>query len=358
MFIRVALNLPTNYLLDYNCIENVLPYQRVLVPLGKSFRIAFIVEINIEPDCDKSKIKDIFKILDAEPLLDSSLQKVIKSASEYYQTSIYNLIKISMPRNFFIKENIQNKKTECIKLSKHFDKKLTAKQRDLVIFLQQDKHLSIKKLEEKGISKSVINTAVKNKIVNKISRDFIPVLKSQGQDRHKVLNQEQELAFKEITASLNKYTSFLLYGVTGSGKTEVYLQVIDEVIKKGKQALVLIPEINLTPQTLSRFKTRFNEHIVVLHSKISQTEKSQSWYLVKKGVAKIVISTRSGVLFDFKNLGVIIVDEEHDRSFKQQSGLRYSARNLAVLRASMQNIPIVLGSATPSLDSYYNSKQG
>lgn len=172
------------------------------------------------------------------------------------------------------------------------------------------------------------------------------------------LNSEQRAAFEAIRAGLGGFQAFLLAGVTGSGKTEVYLQLIHQVLAAGKQALVLIPEINLGPQTLARFEQRFNARIALLHSSVNDRERLDAWLAARDGEADIVIGTRSALFTPLKNPGLIIIDEEHDASYKQQEGLRYHARDLALLRARQENLPIVLGSATPSLESLHNAHAG
>ena len=161
-----------------------------------------------------------------------------------------------------------------------------------------------------------------------------------------------------VRASFGGFRSFLLAGVTGSGKTEVYLQLIRQTLEAGKQALVLIPEINLGPQTLDRFARRFNARIALLHSGLNDRERLDAWLAARDGDAEIVIGTRSALFTPLKNPGLIIVDEEHDASYKQQEGARYSARDLAVWRARQLGIPIVLGSATPSLETWHHAQTG
>ena len=172
------------------------------------------------------------------------------------------------------------------------------------------------------------------------------------------LNTAQRNAVTTISATLGGFASFLLDGVTGSGKTEVYLQIIRQVIADGRQALVLVPEIGLTPQLVNRFAERFGQTLAVMHSGLSDRERLQAWLLARNGVAPIVIGTRSAVFTPLKNPGIIIIDEEHDLSFKQQDGFRYHARDVAVWRARQLGIPIVLGSATPSFESLYNAERG
>ena len=151
---------------------------------------------------------------------------------------------------------------------------------------------------------------------------------------------------------------YLLEGVTGSGKTEVYLNLIKPVLEKNKQALILVPEIGLTPQTINRFKKRFNVPVEVIHSGLNDTERLNAWLAARDKIAGIVIGTRSALLTPFLDLGIIIVDEEHDASYKQQDSLRYHARDVAVMRANKEKIPVVLGSATPALETLHNALTG
>ena len=171
------------------------------------------------------------------------------------------------------------------------------------------------------------------------------------------LNSEQATAVGAIRAEDNQFSPWLLAGITGSGKTEVYLSVLENVLAQGKQALVLVPEIGLTPQTISRFRERFNAPVDVLHSGLNDSERLAVWLRTKQGQNAIIIGTRSALFTPFAHLGIIIIDEEHDSSYKQQDGWRYHARDLAVFRAKKNNIPIVMGTATPSLETLLNVQQ-
>jgi len=165
-------------------------------------------------------------------------------------------------------------------------------------------------------------------------------------------------AIASISESINSFKCFLLHGITGSGKTEVYLRCIDAVLENNRQALVLVPEISLTPQLVNRFRQRFDAVIDVLHSAMNDTQRMQAWERARRGDAAILIGTRSAVFVPLARPGIIILDEEHDSSFKQQDGFRYHARDVAIKRASMEGIPVVMGSATPSLESWHNAQQG
>ncbi len=175
-----------------------------------------------------------------------------------------------------------------------------------------------------------------------------------------VLTEQQQAVLGSLLPCLEKaaYHPFLLHGVTGSGKTEIYMNLIEQALRNGRDALVLVPEIGLTPQTVRRFCARFGSHIAVLHSAVLESERLEWWWKIRKGLVKIAIGTRSAVFAPFQNLGVIVVDEEHDPSYKQQDRLRYNARDLALVRGQRGGAVVLLGSATPSLESYYNAKTG
>ena len=212
-------------------------------------------------------------------------------------------------------------------------------------------------------SRAIVNTLVKNGYLEitekKIDRNPL-INKNIEQNQKLKLTEEQEKAFKKVQNAMqqNQFEEFLLYGVTGSGKTEVYLQLIQEAIENNKTAIVLVPEISLTPQMLDRFIARFGkEQIAVLHSKLSIGERHDEWERIKEGKAKIVIGARSAIFAPIKNLGIIIIDEEHDSSYKSESTPKYNAKEIAKKVAKENNIPLVLGSATPDLTTYYKAKE-
>lgn len=208
----------------------------------------------------------------------------------------------------------------------------------------------IKNLEEKGFIAFEFKEVYRDPLhEEEVTSERIPQL-----------NPEQREIGEKIREGIKsgRYAPFLLHGVTGSGKTEVYLKSIEEVLKQGKEALVLVPEISLTPQLVNRFRFRLGDDIVLLHSRLSPGERYDGWRRIQRGMVKIAIGTRSAVFAPFSHLGIIIVDEEHDVSYKQEDKLRYNARDLALVRAKIENAVVVLGSATPSLESYYNSQIG
>ena len=232
------------------------------------------------------------------------------------------------------------------------------KQLELIDFLStQTKPVSKQFLTCHGFSSSQLLALLDAQIISLTQHIMLPEKQQQQSSQALALNPEQAVAVTTILEHLHHYQSFLLQGVTGSGKTEVYLQVIAKTLGEGKQVLILVPEIGLTPQLLSRFTARFNQPIAVIHSHLNETERQVAWQLAKENRVKMVIGTRSAVFTPMPELGLIVIDEEHDSSLKQMEGVRYSARDTALMRAHLANIPIIMGSATPSLESVHNCKQ-
>lgn len=357
MIVKVALQVPPSYLLDYIVEDDINLFDRVVVQVGKRKLIGFVVAIDISIDYAIAKVKPIVKFLDSP--ISPDIQKLILWLAQYYCCDLYSAIRLALPNDYFNSENITPKQEVYIfknQTPPHY--KLTTKQQEVLQRFALNITIKYNELKQK-FSTNIIQRLIDKDILVKTTKlKDIPNINT-NHDSKKKLNQEQKNALEKIT-KIKNFAVFLLYGITGSGKTEVYLQAIQKTLDKQKQILVLIPEINLTPQTMLRFEQRFiDKKIVTIHSRLSEKDRLTNWSNIKTGNADIVISTRSGVLSDFKNLGMIIVDEEHDSSFKQQSStIRYHARNIAIFRARCLDIPIVLGSATPSIESYHNCKTG
>lgn len=305
--LRIAVPSPLRKTFDYlppqDCDISSLANKigaRVLVKFGSREMVGIIWEIANETAFELEKLKSAIAILDDVPLLTPAILALLNWTSNYYHHPIGEVLIQALP-NLLRKHKIAKRKPRTSKIAK----------KNLVL------NQSITKQKLLPLTKPQINA------INAITATFQP---------------------------------FLLNGVTGSGKTEVYLTIIERMINMGKQALVLVPEINLTPQTVKRFQERFpTQQIAIIHSRCNHTERMQAWLNSRDGSAAIIIGTRSAIFTPLKNLGIIILDEEHDASFKQQSGLRYSARDLAIVRGKMENIPIMLGTATPSLETFYNA---
>lgn len=233
------------------------------------------------------------------------------------------------------------------------------KKEQLLYYLQRlgtEKVTAVKEMKELGFSTALLNEAAKNGWLTFIEKEaYRDPFANQTFEKTTALslNAEQQVAVETILQSVQEQQSqtYLLEGITGSGKTEVYLQVIAEVLNQGKTAIMLVPEISLTPQMVQRFKSRFGEHVAVMHSGLSQGEKYDEWRKIERGEAEVVVGARSAIFAPIENIGVIIVDEEHEASYKQEETPRYHARDLAIWRSEYHHCPVVLGSATPSLES-------
>ncbi|AJI45867.1 primosomal protein N' [Francisella tularensis subsp. novicida] len=354
MIVKVALPVPPNYILDYSIDDQKVElFERVLVQVGKRQLIGFIIAKDVKIDYEPQKVKTIIRTLDKP--ISPAIQKLILWLSQYYCCDIYSAIRLALPNDFLKLQQVKPQQDtyvyiDQINLQQH---KLTAKQQDLLDAVAAQELIKLEDLKQLA-SSYVINKLFDNNILKKIYK-LKQTVNTLNADKARTLNQEQQYALEQILANKNFNVS-LLYGITGSGKTEIYLQAIAEFLSKSQQVLILVPEINLTPQTIKRFENRFiDKNVVALHSKLSDKARLTNWLKIKQGKADIVIATRSGVLADFANLRIIIVDEEHDSSFKQQTTtIRYNARDIAIFRARQLNIPVILGSATPSLQSYYN----
>ena len=348
---------------------------RVLVPFGnkKTLEEGFVISFK---DKSEYKIKDIAKIEEGYKLSKENIELANLMAKRYF-CNISDCIHLMLPPGNTGKDlskRVSEKSQDAVILVKDIDEILqdietkkikSEKQIRLLNFLIDNDEVFISDIEEfLDVSRAIIKTLEKNGYVEIIEKQIErnPFINKNIVKTEKLeLNNEQKNAFKEINNSIknNIFEEFLLYGVTGSGKTEVYLQLIEEVLKTGKTAIMLVPEISLTPQTIDRFISRFGvDKIGVLHSKLSIGERYDQWQKINNGDVKIVIGARSAIFAPLKNLGIIIIDEEHDLSYKADSTPRYNAKDLASYLAKINNIPLVLGSATPDLEAFYKAGQG
>ena len=368
--VRVALAVPLPRFFDYLYPPDLTPIVggRVLVPFGSQKRVGIVVDLPASSDVAKEKLKPIIDVLDAESLFNSTTWDWLAWSANYYRAALGDVLFQALPVKLRNGESaVKNDRTfwRITELGKQAlesgELKRAKKQIEaLNLLLTQDL--------EKGNNEisSAIWSALKGK--DYVEEIIVPTEQKSWQqalgdnplvnlDNRLTLNKQQALAFSQLLFQ-EGFNVWLLEGVTGSGKTEIYLQYIEEVLKKGKQVLVLVPEIGLTPQTVRRFQARFNVEIDVLHSNLNDTQRLNVWARARTGQSAIVIGTRSALFTQFSDLGLIILDEEHDGSFKQQDGWRYHARDLGIVLAQKLNIPILLGSATPSLESVNNVQSG
>jgi len=369
-YLKVALDTPLRNTFDYlppnNFNHSKLQIgQMVLVPFATRKLVGVIVEITNHTAVEADKLKAVISVLDNGNLLPLDVMQLCRWSANYYHHSIGEVFACALPSLIKTGASTNLQQIKFWHLNKNLNlanlPKLSIKQREIVhIFQQHPDGISEKVMQSLKLSTSVINVLLKKNIIvvqyQEVEKSPKPLnLLAQTEIN---LNAQQKNALDVVSDNLDSFKVFLLAGVTGSGKTEIYLQLIRLVIENNMQVLVLIPEINLTPQTLARFSARFNAKIAVIHSGVSDKEKMKAWIAARDGDADIIIGTRSAIFTPLPKLGLIIVDEEHDQSYKQQETLRYNARDLAVIRAKMANAPLLLGSATPSLESLHNVKLG
>lgn len=369
IILEVALPTPLRRRFDYLPPEGTAgsfqPGQRVRVPFGKRELVGILLSIKSQSEFALEKLKPALAILDDQPAMDTELLELILWAADYYQCAPGEALQTALPVLLREGEAAERKGERVIRLTTEGKGlpegalRRSPKQAALLNALQIRGQLNRSDLEALGIPRTIVKTLIDKGLVaeHDVVSSFTPsATPSLLREQHLTLCSEQQQAFAHIHSS--GFQCYLLDGATGSGKTEIYLQAIANVLAEGKQALVLVPEIGLTPQTLQRFQRRFAVPVAALHSGLNDRERLDAWLQAKEGSARVIIGTRSAIFTPLKNPGILIVDEEHDASFKQQDGFRYSARDLAVVRAQRLDIPLIMGSATPSLESLHNAQQG
>jgi len=341
---------------------------RVEVPFSGRNKIAIVVNTSGDSEYDKNKIKPIIRVLDDRPLVNANMLKLVEWMTHYYHAPPGEVWQTILPTVLMKGEACQKKRVSIWKILSDgqtalLDNKLATnavKQRQaLKLLVDNPQGVAHDSLSNYGLTLTTLKSLAGKKWIERDYADSgIKTLPfSVNHPENLQLNNEQQLAIDSVCERLDQYHTWLLFGVTASGKTEVYLRIIEQVVKGGQQALILVPEIGLTPQTVSRFQQRFNTPIEVIHSAISEQQRLQTWLKVRSGEARIIIGTRSALFVPLKKPGIIIIDEEHDSSFKQQQGLRYSARDIAMVRGSIEKVPVLLGSASPSIESLMNVKK-
>ncbi len=369
--LRLALPSPLRRLFDYRAPEGVSgaalqPGVRLRVPFGKRSVIGILIERVQHSEVPEEKLRSAEALLDATAPLPAPLFQLCLWTAQYYQHSLGDTLNWALPtllRQGEVAEVRQQRYWLATPHARLDDPRLerAPRQREALRAITQHPHgVSQELLAKLQLNRASLEGLLDKGLLRWEWRSSVPP-RHQGSwlvEPELNLNSQQRVAVEAVRAAFGAFQAFLLAGVTGSGKTEVYLQLIHGALEAGKQVLVLIPEINLSPQTLSRFERRFNARIVLLHSNLTDRERLDAWLAARDGDADIVIGTRSAIFTPLKRPGLIIVDEEHDGSYKQQEGLRYHARDLAVVRGRMENVPVLLGSATPSLESLHNAHTG
>jgi len=370
LYIQVAVPSPLRQTFDYKPpagldTSTLKPGMRILVPFGNRRLVGLVTGCSKTTDFPENKLKSAIQLIDIAPLLDKGLISLYRWAADYYQYPLGQALQTSLPQAIRKGQPAIEKQPRSFRLTEDgrcLDPetlKRAPRQQEVLALLAASKSMTaselaaafetpvsacLKTLAEKGLIEECTSAAETEKPGELY-----------GEDLPLTLNKEQADALAQIRQNAESFAAFLLEGVTGSGKTEVYLQAIADILKAGRQALVLVPEISLTPQTVRRFASRFNREIAVFHSGLNDSERLSAWLRARSGKADIIIGTRSAVFTPLARPGLIIVDEEHDSSYKQQDGFRYSGRDLAIYRARQLGISVILGTATPSLESLQNA---
>lgn len=363
------LNRKFDYEIPKNLEDLIFVGSRVLVPFAnfKTFEQGYVIRIKEKTDFEVKQIAGL-----EENLPEDKIDLARWMARKYF-TNVSECIKLMLTPGTKSKDQEKRVKDRTINFlyfnipyeEIDFEKIRGEKQKKLLQFLKKNEGLTISEIESIiEVSRATVNTLIDKNILKienkKIDRN--PLINKNVQTEKKLkLTDEQKEAYQAIEKAIdeNRYEEFLLYGVTGSGKTEVYLQLIEKTIKTNKSAIMLVPEISLTPQMIDRFVSRFTkEQVAVLHSKLSIGERHDEWQRIKNNQAKIVIGARSAIFAPFENLGLIIIDEEHDMSYKSEGAPRYSAKEVASFIGKNKKIPVVLGSATPDINTFYNAEKG
>ena len=377
--VRIALDVPLPTLFDYTVAEGIAVAvgQRVLVPFGRKQMMGVMMECAVETELAAERIKPVLHVLDDVPPLSEELLKLLRFCSDYYHHPLGATVLSALPARLRSSQPVAVKEALLYALSssgRALDMSLVPRRKvvqHLILAALQQGSLNnaqlralspsaptaLKALLQAGWVESMAHT--RSPLLNPLPRAGEEAnAKSHIFNGAHTLTAEQQQAVDAVTQT-NGYGCFLLHGITGSGKTEIYVHLMHEVLRRGGQILLLVPEINLTPQLENYFRSRFPEaDLVSLHSGLNDGARAQNWLRAQSGQARIVLGTRLAVFTPLPQLALIIVDEEHDASFKQQDGLRYSARDVAIFRANQRKVAIVLGSATPSLESYYNAQSG
>jgi primosomal protein N' (replication factor Y) len=368
--LKIALDVPLDTLFDYRAegIGTDDVGRRVLVSFGRRKMLGLIVALASHSDLPAAQIKPVLKVFRDTPALSTDVLRLLRFCADYYHHPLGEVIFTALP------QRLRSDQSSALPCQISYTLNETAPQPDdlpprAIVKRKLLAQLSLSLSTTRETLHALSPSAGKH-LKEMLAAGWI-TQQQETRPKHLVpttsaispelptLNTEQAAVIDSIASAPAGFSASLLLGITGSGKTEVYLRLTAKELEQGRQVLVLVPEINLTPQLEARFQTRFPDvPVVSLHSSLNDSERLHHWLLAQSGQARIVLGTRLSVFTPMPELGLIIVDEEHDSSFKQQDGLRYGARDMAVARAKQRNIPILLGSATPALESYHNALEG
>jgi len=364
--LKIAIPSPVFGLFEYTAspTEKIQPGCRVRVSFGRRTLVGLVMEISSDSEYPLHKLKSIEACLDQQPILPAELLSLLSWAADYYQHPLGDVVSSALPNRLRQGDAAQISGDRVWKINadsaSQADELLKRAPKQLALFntLVEYGALTAEQLNAlrenwRPAMQQLLNKA----LVNTHEQDCLSAARH-PQHTAKTLNAQQQQAVDAVTDAIQTFKVFLLQGITGSGKTEVYLQLAEQQLQQHKQVLILVPEISLTPQLTRRFEQHLGVAIAALHSGLNDKQRLCAWLMAAEGKAQVVIGTRSALFTPMPNLGLIVIDEEHDGSFKQQDGFRYHARDLALVRARNAGIPVVLGSATPSLESLYLAQSG
>lgn len=334
--------------------------KRVQVPFGKQILEGFVLEIVGQPP-EEYETKEILEVVDEEVILNEELLELGKQLSKRTLSLLISCYQVMLPKALKARNRVEvHKKLEkWIELSCPLEileeRKWNKTQQKILDLLKKEPRISKELLQH--VSSSSLKTLLANHIVKEVATEKYRLERSIERKEKYPLTQDQQRVVEEVLQNRD-HEVFLLHGVTGSGKTEVYMELIEKMLEEGKTSIVLVPEISLTEQIVSRFESHFGDRIAILHSRLSDGEKYDEWRKIARGEVSIVIGARSAIFAPLKNIGMIIIDEEHTTSYKQDNNPKYSAIEVAKIRGKTHHAPLILGSATPSLESYARSQKG
>ena len=339
---------------------------RVVVPFSNRVVEGYCISIKKESMLPKAKLKSIYKVCDPYPVINSEMLELIPFMQKSYNLKTVDILRLFLPSSMR-NNKVKPKYIEYVFLNPDINLEQTInalhknakKQKEILLFLSKNKETEKSKLNKK-FSSVITNKFIKENIIltkkEQVIRKPQVILNTQNKFKNIVLTNIQKEVLQKII--INTETTFLLHGVTGSGKTEIYMNVISHYLKQGKTAIMLVPEIALTPQVLKHFKERFGDLVAILHSGLSAGERYDEWERVKKQEARVVVGARSAIFAPLENIGVIILDEEHDTSYYSESNPRYYTHEIADFRKNYHKANLILGSATPKIESYYKAQKG
>lgn len=335
----------------YKTIDNVEVGKRVKVPFGRRVLEGFVLKVHNDYD-DKYEIKEILEVIDEYPVINKEMLSLGQYISKKTLAPLISCYQVMLPTALKAKNNktVNKKYITILEIVKEAE--LTGKAKEIYDLIKKGNN---NKSELNKISSYAVKKLINDGIVQEIKKEIYRI-----EDKEETINNDYPLTEEQQkvidSIKFNEFNPYLLYGVTGSGKTLVYIKLIEQVLNSGKEAILLVPEISLTPQVVDIFKKRFGKIVAIMHSRLSDGEKYDEWRKIDRGEAKVVIGARSAVFAPFKNLGIIIIDEEHSDTYKQENTPKYNAIDVALKRGAYHKCPVLLGSATPSIESFTRAK--